>query len=416
MNRLLSVTFMTGLLTLLKMLMGFIIAKVVAIYTGPTGMAMLGQLQSAVTGLNGIVSSPVGNGIIRYTAENNGKDFVHCSPWWRASIQWVAVIFLIIAPLGFLFASYISEWLFHSREYRWLISLLLISLPFATLGTAINSVINGNKNYKRYVFLGMISVFISSVFMIILIAIYGLHGALIAASIQYPLIGLVMLLTNLNQPWIQLKYWIGKSSKIARRQMGSYIFMAVTAAVMTPVALVLIRNILIAYTGWEVAGQWQAVWKISEVYLGVITIAFSTYYLPHLSSFSDQKSIIKEIHHTALIVVPIAAALALIVYLLRDFTIDFLFTTEFRDARNLFAIQLFGDVIKIASWVYAYPMLSRGATKWFVYSEVFFSITLVLLAFILIPIYGAHGANYAYLVNYIVYLFFVVLNLKKITA
>jgi PST family polysaccharide transporter len=84
MRRLLTVTLMTGLLTLLKMLMGFIIAKVVAIYTGPTGMAMLGQLQSAVTGLNGIVSSPVGNGVIRYTAENKDKTFDYCSPWWRA--------------------------------------------------------------------------------------------------------------------------------------------------------------------------------------------------------------------------------------------------------------------------------------------------------------------------------------------
>jgi len=416
MRRLLTVTLMTGLLTLLKMLMGFIIAKVVAIYTGPTGMAMLGQLQSAVTGLNGIVSSPVGNGVIRYTAENKDKTFDYCSPWWRASIQWVMIIFLLITPLGLVFSSYISEWLFHSKEYKWLMSLLLISLPFAALGTAISSVINGYKNYKRYVLLGMLSVLISSVVMIALIINYGLHGALIAASIQYPLIGLVMLVSNLNQPWFNLRYWIGRSNQLARHQMASYIFMAITAAVMTPVALVLIRNILVAYSGWEVAGQWQAVWKISEVYLGVITIAFSTYYLPQLSSLSDSKKLIKEIHTTALIVVPIAAILALIVYLLRDVAIDVLFTSEFKNARYLFAIQLCGDVIKIASWVYAYPMLSRGATKWFVFSEMFFSVTLVLLAFTLIPIYGGHGANYAYLINYIVYLLFVVINLKRITS
>ena len=48
MKRLLKVTAMTGLLTLLRMAMGFVIAKVVAVYTGPAGMAMLGQVQSKI--------------------------------------------------------------------------------------------------------------------------------------------------------------------------------------------------------------------------------------------------------------------------------------------------------------------------------------------------------------------------------
>jgi PST family polysaccharide transporter len=50
--------------------------------------------------------------------------------------------------------------------------------------------------------------------------------------------------------------------------MASYIFMAITAAVMTPVALVLIRNILVAYSGWEVAGQWQAYGKFRKFIWG----------------------------------------------------------------------------------------------------------------------------------------------------
>ena len=42
-----------------------------------------------------------------------------------------------------------------------------------------------------------------------------------------------------------------------------------------------------------------------------------------------------------------------------------------------FAIQLSGDVIKIAAWLYAYPMVSRGATKWFVGTEIVFFDSLV---------------------------------------
>lgn len=70
---------MTGSLTLVKMLMGFIIAKVVAIY-GPSGMAMLGQIQSVVTSLNGLVNAPTSNGIIKYTAEFSPKGTEACAP------------------------------------------------------------------------------------------------------------------------------------------------------------------------------------------------------------------------------------------------------------------------------------------------------------------------------------------------
>ena len=100
MKRLLSVTGFTALLTLLRMCSGFIIAKVIAIYAGPTGIAMLGEIQSVVAILNGIASAPVGSGIIRYTAENIDQGFDQCSPWWRASLKWVIGLLLIIIPFG----------------------------------------------------------------------------------------------------------------------------------------------------------------------------------------------------------------------------------------------------------------------------------------------------------------------------
>ena len=182
--------------------------------------------------------------------------------------------------------------------------------------------------------------------------------------------------------------------------------MATTTALTTPIALIGVRNVLISHVGWEEAGQWQAVWKISEVYLGVITIALTTYYLPKLSTLKGVENIRAEINQTAKIIIPIAAIMALGVYLFRDLVISLLFTEAFRSARELFAIQLIGDVIKIASWLYAYPMLSRGATKWFVSTEIIFSLSLIALTYTLVPLYSTQGANFAYAINYLIYLVF----------
>lgn len=414
MKRLLKVTAMTGLLTLLRMAMGFVIAKVVAIYTGPTGMAMLGQIQSMVSSLNGIINAPAGNGVVRFTAEYKEQGFDACAPWWRAALEWVLIISAIAIPSGLLFAEPIAAWIFQDKTLAWVVMVTVIVLPFAAIGTLLNSVINGQQLYRRYIGLGMLSALISGGVMLVMIALHNIQGALLATAVQAALIGIVMLIANLRQPWFKLRYWWGAAEPKARKQIGSYMLMAITSALTVPISLILVRNILIAEVGWDATGQWQAVYKISEVYLGVITMALSTYYLPRLASLTGVDAIVSEIHKTACIIIPIVTIMALGVYLLRDVAISLLFTEAFRSTRDLFAIQLTGDVIKILAWLYAYPMLSRGATKWFIGTEIVFTMSFVALTYFFVLHHGVVGANMAYAINYFIYFLVVFFNIKRV--
>ncbi|ENV5979047.1 TPA: O-antigen translocase [Vibrio parahaemolyticus] len=404
---------MTGLLTLLKMAMGFVIAKVVAIYTGPTGMAMLGQVQSMVGSLNGIINAPAGSGIVRFTAEHKDNGFSACTPWWRASLEWIIIISAVAIPLGLLLADDVAIWLFQDQRLAWVVMITVCVLPVSAIGTLCNSVINGQQLYRRYVCLGMLSVLLSGCVMVAMIAMYGIEGALLAAVLQSALIGLVMLIANLRQPWLRISYWWGKTDKKARKAIGGYMLMAITSALTMPVSLILIRSILIDQVGWDATGQWQAVWKISEVYLGVITMALGTYYLPRLSSLKSLDSIVSEINKTTQIVIPIVVLMALGVFLLRDVAISLLFTEAFRSARELFALQLTGDVVKIASWLYAYPMLSRGATKWYVTTEILFALLFIACSYLFVIQMGLKGAQVAYLVSYSIYFIFIFLNIRR---
>ncbi|MVG13278.1 O-antigen translocase [Aeromonas jandaei] len=416
MKRLLKVTAMTGLLTLLRMAMGFVIAKVVAIYTGPSGMAMLGQVQSLVGTLNGIINAPVASGVVRFTAEYQEQGYNVCSPWWRAALQWVLIISAFAIPTGLLLAEPIASWLFQDKALAWVVMATVSALPLAAFGTFCNSVLNGQQLYRRFVGLGMLSAIISGCVMLVMIALYNIQGALLAAAVQSALIGVVMLIANLRQPWFKLHYWWGAVEPKARKQIGGYMLMAITSALTVPVSLIFVRNILITQVGWDATGQWQAVYKISEVYLGVITMALGTYYLPRLASLTRGDTIIREIHHTARVIIPIVTTMALGVYVLRDMAISLLFTEEFRSARDLFAIQLSGDVIKMASWLYAYPMLSSGATKWFMSTEICFSFSFVALTYLFVSIMGLKGASVAYAVNYLVYFLVVFLNVKRFSC
>ncbi|MBK4367023.1 O-antigen flippase, partial [Enterobacter hormaechei] len=174
----------------------------------------------------------------------------------------------------------LSQWLFGGAEYQWVIYLAVFVLPFTAIGTLVNSVINGLQNYKLYVFLGIVSVSVSGAVMTALIIRWNIDGALIAAALQSALIGISLIVMSIKQPWFRFSLWFGNIDKKALADTWGYIVMAIITAIAMPVALMLIRNLLVANEGWAAAGMWQSVWKISEVYLGVCTMALSAYYLP----------------------------------------------------------------------------------------------------------------------------------------
>jgi PST family polysaccharide transporter len=395
---------------------GFVLVKVVAVYTGPGGVAMLGQVQSLFGVLNGIVAAPVGAGVTRYTAENQADGFYACAPWWKASLSWVVKLLIIVTTTSCLFASPIALWVFGDSKYYWLVVTIALALPFSVANSLTGSVINGLHQYRRFVVLGIISAIVATVVMVLLVFKAKLEGAMIAAALFMSISGLVMLIGSFRQPWFRLKYWWGKSDIVNIRGIGGYILMAMTSALTASLSLILIRNILIDNVGLQQTGIWQAVWRISEVYLGVITVALSTYFLPKLASLKGIAKTLIEIQNTTKVVMPTVILLAVIIYLCRDLAISLLFTEEFSPARDIFATQLIGDVFKILSWMYAYPMLSRGKTSWYIFTDITFSIIFVLLAYFMVPLYQTQVASIAYTFTYFICFIFLYKNVKRFST
>jgi len=308
----------------------------------------------------------------------------------------------------------LSQWLFGNRDYTHIIVITSLMLPFATLGTLCNSIINGQQNYKRYISLGAISVTFSTIVMLFFVYYGNLKGALLALAIQNGCIGVILLLASLRQKWFK---YIAFSTKFDRKKISdisNYVIITIVTALGLPLALIGVRKILVSYVGWDVTGEWQAVWKISEAYLAVLSISLSTYFLPKLATLKTNIAIKSEVYATLKLVFPLALFLAICVFVLKDFALKILFTANFAAARDLFFVQLTGDVIKICSWVLAYPMLSKGKTKWIISTEIVFSITLILFTWIFVIHYGVHGANYAYLLNYSLYFLLMLISLPRV--
>src|SRR5690554_1598465 len=179
--------------------------------------------------------------------------------------------------------------------------------------------------------------------------------------------------------------------------------MAFTSAACVPVSHILIRTHLAYTLGVDAAGYWEAMWRLSGAYLMLVTTTLSLYYLPRLSELKEPSEIRKEILQGYKIILPVAAACGVIIYLLRDFIIGVLFTEDFIPMRELFAWQMIGDTLKIGSWLLGYVLIAKAAFKFVMITELFFSIIFYFSVVLFTNFFGVEGSAIAHTFTYLLH-------------
>ena len=150
-------------------------------------------------------------------------------------------------------------------------------------------------------------------------------------------------------------------------------------------------------------GLWQALWKISELHLMLLTTTLSVYLLPRFSEIRNADELVREVGAGYRFVVPLSLASCSLIYLLREPLVAGLLTAEFLPLVGVLGMQLVGDWLKINSWVIAYTMVSHSMTRIFVLSEVGFAVLFALATVVLSQVWGLWGAVVAYALVYAVY-------------
>jgi len=306
--------------------------------------------------------------------------------------------------LGILSSGFLAEYLFHNREFYWLIILALMVLPLNIINSIFLGVLNGLSDYNRFFLANILAIASSVISMTGLVYFLGLKGALIAAALNNAIAGFWLIIIILKKPWFQFKYWYGTAPKQQVSEMSKYFAMGIIGALTGPISLIIVRTILTNDFSLEYSGYWQAVSKISEAYLAVLTTAMTVYYFPKTAAaktVSEHLSILKT---GARLVVPLSLIMALTIFYLKDFIISFLFTKDFQRASGLFFYQNIGDFFRICSWLFATILLAKGYFAINATLEISFSILYPLLTKLFIINNGFEGVSMAYCSTYLIYL------------
>ncbi|BBV98512.1 O-antigen translocase [Pseudomonas monteilii] len=399
---LVKTSLLNGIAVLVKMVSLFGLNKILAVYVGPSGYALIGQLQNALTVITTLSSGAVNSGVTKYTAEY-ADDLARQSKVWQSASALAIMGSLMIALLVAVFSHHLAIYFLHDSSLRGVFLWVAASLLFFTLNALLLAILNGRKEIGRFVLANIVGSVVSLVVTSLLAYVYGLYGALISIGISQAVIFFVTLFVCRRAEWFRPQWLIGSWDLEVLANLAKFAAMAITTAVCLPIAQVMIRNHLSHEYGVESAGYWEAIWRLSSAYLMMVTMTLSVYYLPRLSELKDSKAIFKEIRSGYLLILPLALVCSMLVYFMRDFIIQVLFTRDFLPMRDLFAWQLVGDVMKIGSWILAFVMLGKAMYKLYIVSEIAFAVLFYFMTIWFTQGDGLEGVVKAYAVNYLIY-------------
>lgn len=399
---LLKTSALNGIAVIIKTATMFILNKVLAVYVGPSGYAVIGQFQNFIQIVTSFAGGAINTAIIKYTAQYY-EDENRQRAIWRTAGSIVLLFSIVIAFLILILQKQLSIYIFQTAEFQSIFVWFAVFLLFFNFNALFLAILNGKKEIIKLVIANIIGSLFSLAITGFLAFKFGLYGALVALSIYQSTAFLVTLILCYKADWFKFKYLFGKIDPDITRKFAGFALMALTSALCVPLSQIAIRTYMTGEFGIEYAGYWEAMIRLSGAYLMLVTTTLSVYYLPRLSELSAIDDIKKEVYLGYKVIFPVALLGAMLVYLLRDWIIRLLFTDAFLPMRDLFLWQLIGDSLKIGSWILAYLMLSKAMTKLFIITEIINSVLLVVLTYLFTKIFGFEGVSIAYLVNYAIY-------------
>lgn len=403
-NVLIKVTSLQAASVLTRIIAGILTSKAIAVFIGPTGLALIGNLRNFVSSFQTIAILGFYNGAVKYISDFK-DDVVELSKT-ISTIFYVGFTSTILVSFFCYFnAQFINNIIFPDyNDYAFVIKVFAMVLPFYALNMFSFSIMNGFSKYKILIVINIIGQILSVSVALLLIYQNRINGALISVVIAESLIFLITLVGIANRRSLVPLIKVSSISFSFLKKMSTYSLMALFSAIIMPLVAIAIRSYIIENVGYKDAGFWEAMTRISKYYLMLVSSLMALYILPRFSEIDDIKEFRKEVFSFYKTIIPVLAIGLVVIYFLKPYIVMLIFSEDFKPVEDLFLWQLLGDFIKVLSMVIAYQFLAKKMFWHYILTEAFLVIILYTTSIYFIDLYdNVQGAVMAHFVSYMMY-------------
>lgn len=388
-----------GSVQLFTMLFSVIRTKLVAVWIGPVGVGLFGVFNTALDMLSSVTQLSMRTSAVKEIAQEHTD-----TPTIARTVRWWALILGIAGTLlcagG---APVLSIWTFGDTSHTWNFIVLSLSLLFTSLTGGESALLQGRQLLKDLArasvwgnLLGLaVSVPLFYFFrvdsIVWSITVYSLAAFLAFFALRYK-VTVNIGSSNWHEAYARGKGFIRLGIYLTISSfalyLGYYIFM----------------SYLMAKSGAEEVGYYQAGFTIINKYAGIIFTVMGMEFYPRLAAVAGhplRESAFVNHECRILLIALIPIIIAFICF--RVVIIDLLYASGFEIITGYITWGILGTLFRAVSWCMSYVMVVRGDSLVYLLVELS-SVAIYLITNVLCyNCWGLTGLGYAYVAWYLLY-------------
>jgi len=388
-----------------NILLGIVRTKVLAVVLGTTGVGLNGMFQSITELMRSLTGLGLSFSSVKELAEakqsEDGQRIGHTVTMLYRWL-WFTGIAGMLLTIGL--SPWISEYVFGDREHLLSICLISFCVLAATVSSGQLALLQGMRkigSMAKSSLYGAIGGLITAVPLYLFFGLKGIVPALMAVSF----IGLFF--TWLFARRIKVENVL-QSYKESMQRGGNMVklgIFTVVSGLVSTMTLFLLRSFILQSDGVSHVGLFQAVWAVSNMYMGGILTSMAADYYPRLCCLNgDDTKTVQFTNEQTRFVLIVATPLIVLMLLIAPPILDLLYSNGFHAASTLLRWQIFGTFLKVIIWPLGFILLSKGRGARFLIVESSWFIIYYMATRLLWPVYGLDAAGIAYVIAYVVYM------------
>jgi PST family polysaccharide transporter len=394
----------TSIHTFVKVIVGLIINKVIAVYLGPSGLALYGQFQNFVTIIYAFSSGSIHSGIVKYTAEyhNNKNSLLQIL---KSALVITLVANIIVLTILLIFSGFFAGKILFDEKFQYVLIMLAFFTIFNSLNLYLLSFLNGLGEITLFTICNILISIITLVVTVILTVQFNIEGTLISLILIPFITSVIMYLIIFKKYWHVIK----ENSRIENfidismiKKLMLFAIITFSSGITVSITMLCIRYNIEGTLSLHDAGVWEGAWRLVLYFNMVFALPVSIYYIPKFAQTHDNNIIKKNLNEIRKIFFPLSILLAGIIYISSPISIPLLFSESFLNIKIILVFILSAEIIRIQTMAIS-NLFQAKARIWVLLSnDILFSIVFIFSSYIGVVYFGFVGLGYAYLISAVI--------------
>jgi O-antigen/teichoic acid export membrane protein len=393
-----------------KFAVGFIRAKLVAIYLGTLGAGIISQLDQLTSALTQFTMLSMNDGLVKEIAESNKDDIgfkQKLACLIKSYIIMISIILISVFAISIYFSKEITVYFLGNIKYYGYFLIGLASFPVLVINSISYAILKSFKQIKYLARSELIVLVINILIFIPLIFIWGLSGAVI--YIVFAFITILIVNHYYAQKIVLSKIEISLmdilTAKISRKAINELFLFAgygLTAGIAATLAEIITRAMVVTKLGINQIGIYSPVIIWSSLFTGFILPSIGTYLYPRYCECKSDLELDGVINDSLRFVTLLMIPILLISIPIRFQIITIFYSKDFIDSGNYLPWHFLGTLFFLWMYVFLQAMKPTGRIKTEGIVTIIGCILDLAIVYYLVSLIGLYGFMLKFLISPII--------------